>query len=160
MFHIQDVPIVTAPETFAHLTIREVVLLDSKTGQINTEQEEALCAFVERGGGLLCIGDAAEAYHEYELLGEVLGNIHGFCTPRCEFIARVATNDHYITRRVDPAFAVLEGIYLLDVIPPDAQVLCRTSWHYTPPTLAYTPSHGQGRVFRTTLRTPPARQTN
>src|SRR6266849_5810652 len=87
MFHIQDVPIVTAPEMFAHLTIRDVVLLDSKTGQINTEQEEALCAFVERGGGLVCIGDAAEAYHEYELLGEVLGNIHGFCTPRCEFIA-------------------------------------------------------------------------
>ncbi len=160
MFHIQDVPIVTAPEMFAHLTIRDVVLLDSKTGQINTEQEEALCAFVERGGGLLCIGDAAEAYHEYELLGEVLGNIHGFCTPRCEFIARVATNDHYITRRVDPAFAVFEGIYLLDVIPPDAQVLWRTSWHYTSPTLAYTRSHGQGRVFCTTLGSAPETQIN
>ncbi len=138
MFHVQDIPVVTTPEMFAHLTTRDVVLLDSKTGQINTEQEEALCAFVERGGGLVCIGDAAEAYHEYELLGEVLGNIHGFCTPHCEVIARVATNDHYITRRVDPAFAVLEGIYLLDAIPHDAQVLWRTSWHYTSPTLAYT----------------------
>ena len=160
MFHIQDVPIVTAPAMFAHLTIRDVVLLDSKTGQINTEQEEALCAFVERGGGLLCIGDAAEAYHEYELLGEVLGNIHGFCTPRCELIARVVTSDHYITRRVDPAFAVLEGIYLLDVIPPDAQVLWRTSWHFTSPTLAYTRSHGQGRVFCTTLGSAPETQIN
>src|SRR5216684_5958912 len=111
MFHIQDVPIVTAPEMFAHLTIRDVVLLDSKTGQINTEQEEALCTFVERGGGLLCTGDAAEAYHEYELLGEVLGNIHGTCTPRSEIIARVATADHYMTRRVDLSFVVFEGIY-------------------------------------------------
>ncbi len=67
MFHIQDIPLVTAPAMFAQLSRRDVVLLDSKTGQINTEQEEALCAFVERGGGLLCIGDAAEAYHEYEL---------------------------------------------------------------------------------------------
>ncbi len=82
------------------------------------------------------------------------------CTPRCEIIARVATNDHYITRRVDPAFAALEGIYLLDVIPPDAQVLWRTSWHYTSPTLAYTRSHGQGRVFCTTLGSAPETQTN
>src|SRR6266581_4681 len=160
MFHIQDIPLVTAPAMFAQLSRRDVVLLDSKTGQINTEQEEALCAFVERGGGLLCIGDAAEAYHEYELLGEVLGNIHGFCTPRCEVIARVATNDHYITRRVDPTFAVIEGIYLLDVIPHDAQVLWRTSWHYTSPALAYTRNHGRGRVFCTTLGSAPETQTN
>jgi predicted dehydrogenase/type 1 glutamine amidotransferase len=160
MFHVQDIPVVTIPEMFTHLTTRDVVLLDSKTGQINTEQEEALCAFVERGGGLVCIGDAAEAYHEYELLGEVLGNIHGFCTPRCEVIARVATNDHYITRRVDPTFAVIEGIYLLDVIPHDAQVLWRTSWHYTSPTLAYTRNHGCGRVFCTTLGSAPETQIN
>src|SRR5712692_5335370 len=153
MFHIQDVPIVTAPEMFAHLTIRDVVILDSKTGQINTEQEEALCNFVERGGGLVCLGDAAEAYHEYELLGEVLGNIHGFCTPRSEIIARVATDDHYITRRVDPTFAVLEGAYLLDLVPPDAQILWRTSWHYTARTVAYTRNYGHGRVFCTILGT-------
>src|SRR5216683_394170 len=151
MFHIQDVPIVTAPEMFAHLTIRDVVLLDSKTGQINTEQEEALCAFVERGGGLVCIGDAAEVYHEYELLGEVLGNIHGFCTPSSEIIARVVTDNHYLTRRVDPTFAVLEAVYLLNVIPPDAEILWRASWRYASYTLAYTRTYGQGRVFCTTM---------
>src|SRR5712692_4349881 len=160
MFLAEDIPVVTVPEMFTHLTMQQVVMLDGNTGPLSPAQEESLYHFVRHGGGLVCLGDAAEAYHEYELLGEVLGNIHGFCTPRCEFIARVATNDHYITRRVDPAFAVFEGIYLLDVIPPDAQVLWRTSWHYTSPTLAYTRSHGQGRVFCTTLGSAPETQTN
>src|SRR5712692_10545102 len=152
MLHIQEgIPVVTVPEKFAYLTPQHVVVLDGSIGPLTHEQEEALCTFVERGGGLVCIGDAAEVYHEYELLGEVLGDIHGFCTPRSEIIARVVTDDHYLTRRVDPTFAVLEAVYLLDVIPPDAEILWRTSWRYASYTLAYTRTYGQGRVFCTTL---------
>ncbi len=160
MFHVQDIPVVTAPETFAHLTKQRVVVLDGKMAPLSPEQEEALCTFVERGGGLVCIGDAAEVYHEYELLGELLGNIHGFCTPRSEIIARVATNNHYITRRADATFAVLEDIYLLDVIPPDAQILWRTSWRYTSLPLAFTRNYGQGCVFCTTLGGAPETHAN
>jgi scyllo-inositol 2-dehydrogenase (NADP+) len=132
-----------------------VVVLNGDIGQISPEQEADLCSLVEKGGGLVCIGDAIEAYHELPLLGEMLGNVHGFCAPRSEIIARVATGDHYITRRVDPIFAVLESAYLLEALPPGAVQLWRTSWRYASYTLAYARSYGDGRVFCTTLGSDP-----
>jgi hypothetical protein len=101
-------------------TAGRVVVLDGDIGPLDLEEEELLREFVERGGGLVCIGDAVEAYHEHTILGEMLGNTHGICVPRCEIIARVASADHYVTRRVDPSFAMLEAVYILDVVPPDA----------------------------------------
>ncbi len=159
MIH-EDVPVITVPDSLRHLTTEGVVVLNGDMGPLSSEQEEALCTFVERGGGLVCLGDAVEAYHECELLGEVLGNVHGTCTPRCEIIARVATPDSYITRRVDSSFAVFEAVYLLNGVPSDAEILWRTSWHYAPSTLAYTRSYGQGRVFCTTLGSAPETQAH
>src|SRR6266702_2222038 len=158
VYMLKDPRIVTAPELLRHLDAQQVVVLNGDIGPINTEQEEALCAFVECGGGFVCLGDAAEAYHEYPMLGEVLGNIHGICTPRSEIIARVATPDHYITRRMNSSFAVLEGVYLLDAVPFDAEVLWRTSWRYGTYTLTYTRAFGQGRVFCTSLGSDPQTQ--
>ncbi|HKF36705.1 MAG TPA: hypothetical protein VKB35_07355, partial [Ktedonobacteraceae bacterium] len=135
---LKGLRIVTAPDLLRHLDGEQIVVLNGDIGPINTEQEEALCAFVERGGGLVCTGDAAEAYREYRLLGEVLGHIHGFCTPRSEIIVRVATPDHFLTRRMDSSFVVFEGVYLLDIVPLDAEILWRTSWHYAKYTVAYT----------------------
>jgi len=156
---LKDPMVVTAPELLLHLDAENVVVLNGDVGPINPEQEEALYAFVERGGGLVCLGDVAEAYHEYPLLGELLGNIHGICSSRSEIIARVATLDHYLTRRVDSCFAVLESIYLLDVVPADAEILWQTSWRYKIYTLAYTHTFGRGRVFCTTLGSDPHTQT-
>jgi len=148
---LKDPLVVTAPELLIHLDAEKVVMLNGDVGPINPQQEEALYAFVERGGGLVCLGDAAEAYHEYPLLGELLGNIHGICSSRSEIIARVATADHYLTRRMDSSFAVLEGVYLLDDIPADAVILWHASWRYAKYTLAYTRTFGQGHVFCTTI---------
>ena len=160
MLVAKDVAVVTTPDLFSQLAPGQVVMLGGNLGPLDSQQEEALCAFVERGGGLVCTGGAAEVYHEYELLGEVLGNIYGACAPRSEIIARVADADHYITRRVDPSFAVLEAVYLLSRVPPDANILWHTSWRYTSHPLAYTRSHGQGRVFCTTLGSEPETQTH
>jgi scyllo-inositol 2-dehydrogenase (NADP+) len=132
-----------------------VVILDGDIGSLDLEEEELLREFVERGGGLVCVGDAVEAYHEHTVLGEALGNVHGICATRSEIIARVANADHYITRRVDPAFATLEAVYLLEVIPPDAEVLWKTSWRYATYTLAFARHYGEGRVFCTTLGSDP-----
>jgi len=152
--------VVTAPEAFPYLTKDQVVVLNGDIGPLDFEQEEALCRFVERGGGLVCLGDAAEAYREHTLLGELLGNVHGVCTPRTEIIARIAIDDHYMTRRVDPSFSVLEAVYLLDGVPPDAEILWRTSWRYALYTLAYAHNYGRGRVFCTTLGSDPETQTH
>jgi predicted dehydrogenase/type 1 glutamine amidotransferase len=154
---LKGVQLLTASDLDAihHLKLDHVVLINGDVGPFSIEQEEALRVFVENGGGLVCVGDAAEAYHENPLLGEILGNIHGFCAPRTEIIARVATPDHYLTRRFDPSFAVFEAVYLLNIVPSDAEILWRTSWQYTPHTLAYTRAYGQGRVFCTTLGSTP-----
>ncbi len=155
---LKDPIVVTAPELLRQLDAENVVVLNGDIGPLNVEQEEALCGFVERGGGLVCLGDAAEAYHEYPLLGEVLGYVHGICTTRSEIIARVAASGHYLTRRMDASFIVLEGVYLLDVVPPDAEILWQTSWRYTTYTLAYSRNYGQGRVFCTTIGSDPQTQ--
>ncbi len=135
--------------------LERVVMLDGDIGPLDLEEEELLREFVERGGGLVCIGDAVEAYHEHPVLGEVLGNTHGICASRSEIIARVAAADHYVTRRVDASFAVLESVYLLDALPPDAEALWKTSWRYASYTLAFARSYGRGRIFCTTLGSDP-----
>ncbi len=155
----KDPMIVTAPDLLRQLDVEEVVMLNGDIGPLNAEQEEALCAFVERGGGLVCTGDAAEAYREYPLLGEVLGHIHGTCTPRSEIIIRVATPDHYLTRRMDTSFAVYEGVYVLDIVPRDAEILWYASWRYAKCTVAYARDYGLGRVFCTVLGSDPETQT-
>jgi scyllo-inositol 2-dehydrogenase (NADP+) len=155
---LRDPVVVTTPELLQHLDVENVVVLNGDIGPLNVEHEEMLYAFVERGGGLVCLGDAAEAYRECPLLGEVLGPVHGICAPRSEIIARMAAADHYLTRRMDSSFAVLEGVYLLDVTPPDAEILWQTSWRYATYTLAYTRNHGRGRVFCTTLGSDPRTQ--
>ncbi len=48
---LRDHMVVTAPEVLRHLDAEHVVVLNGDVGPINPEQEEALYAFVERGGG-------------------------------------------------------------------------------------------------------------
>jgi scyllo-inositol 2-dehydrogenase (NADP+) len=155
MFSAKNIPIVTAPDEFYHLIPEQVVVINGDIGPLNEQQEASLVSFVEQGGGLVCIGDAAEAYHEYELIGELLGNVYGTCARRSEIIAKVVNPDHYITRRVDPSFAVVEAVYMLGTVPPDATILWRTTWHYAPFTLAYTRTYGKGQVFCTTMGSAP-----
>ncbi|GAC1465720.1 MAG: hypothetical protein PVSMB5_07790 [Ktedonobacteraceae bacterium] len=160
MFAIEDVSIVTAQELFTHLTPQQVVFLDGSAGPLTTKQEVALCEFVKNGGGIVCSGNAIEMYHEYELLGDLFGHVRGLCTPRSEIVVQLATPDSYLTRRVDPAFTVLESVCLLENVPADAQVLWRTTWHFTPYSVAYTRSYGRGRVFCTTLGSAPETQAH
>ncbi len=155
---LKDPLVVTARELLRNLNAEKVVVLNGDVGPINAEQEYELCSFIKHGGGLVCLGDAAEAYREYPLLGEVLGHIHGICTPRSEIIARIATTDHYLTRRMDSSCTVLEGVYLLDIVPTDAVILWQASWHYAKYTVAYSREFGQGRVFCTTLGSNPQTQ--
>jgi predicted dehydrogenase len=151
MFGVDNVSVVTNPELFHRLTVGQVALLDGNTRPLTTEQAEVLCAFVKCGGGLVCMGEAIEIYHEYPLLGDLLGPLNGRCTPQSEIIARVADTDSFFTRRVDNTFAVFEAVYLLEQIPADAQIQWYTTWHYAPYTLAYTLSRGAGRIFCTSL---------
>jgi predicted dehydrogenase/type 1 glutamine amidotransferase len=156
MLEVNDILTVRSREQLSLVETARVVVIDGDIGPIDITYQQALCAHVEHGGGLVCLGDAVEAYLAYELLGELLGPAYGTCTPRCELIARMATSDHYITRRIDDSFAILESAYLLTTTPPDAQVLLQTSWRYTTCALAYVRDYGRGRVFCAIPGTQPA----
>ena len=151
MSYPQDALVTSTSTLLSQLTTQPVLILDGSVVSFTLEEEQALCTYVKRGGGLICIGNAAEVYHEYELLGDLLGPLHGFCTPRTEIIAQVVDSDHYITRRVDPTFAVLDAVYLLKHIPADAEAVWQTTWQYAHCTLAYTRTYGLGRIVCTTL---------
>lgn len=156
----QDVLITSRSTLSSRLATQQVLILDGSIIPLTLEEEQALCAFVEHGGGIVFIGNAAETYRGYQLLSELLGPLHGFCTPRCEIIARVVDSNHFITRRVDPTFAIKDEIYLLEQIPSDAEAVWRTTWQYVSYTLAYTRMYGQGRIFCTTLGASPARRAH
>ena len=142
-----DILTLSSFQQLANLAAYRAILIPGDIGPLDRMQEQALYDFVERGGGLLCVGDAVEAYHECALLGEIIGPVHGFCTPRTEIIAHVADEMHTITRRADASFAFTEACYLLDHIPADAHVVWQTMWHFARHTLAYVRTFGGGRVF-------------
>ena len=159
-FSVDGVTLASGHTLFEQLATQSVILLDGSLGPLNSTQEEALYTFVKRGGGLICMGDAVEMYHEYTLLGELLGEIHGFCAPQCELIAQVAYPDHYITRRVDPSFAVSEAAFLLKSAPADALTLWSVNWRFATYTLAYVRPFANGCVFCTTLGSSPEAQNH
>ena len=156
MFCREDKILPPVPSLLESFAQHQVIVLDGDELELAQEQEEALSAFVEQGGGLICYGSAVQRHRESPILREILGPLHGFLTPHTEIIARRASSDHYLTRRVDAAFPFVESVYLLDAIPLDADIHWQTSWHYTPHTLAYTRVYGQGRVFCTVLGNTPA----
>src|SRR5581483_6900443 len=102
----EDQTLPPVPALLEPLAQDHVIVLDGQEPEFAREQVEALCAFVEQGGGLVCLGTAVQRYQES--LQEILGPLHGFSTPRTEIIARHAGGDHYLTRRTDPAFPVVE----------------------------------------------------
>ena len=153
MFERSTVISISSLEQLSMLESAQVAILYGQIGPLNEEQEQSLYKFVLRGGGLLCLGDTLEAYHEYPLLGELFGQVYGRCTPYCEIIARATSPDHYMTRRVDPTFAVQESLYLLAEAPADTQVIWYTVWQYENRPLAYVRTCGQGRVFCASLGT-------
>ncbi|HEX7733755.1 MAG TPA: Gfo/Idh/MocA family oxidoreductase [Ktedonobacteraceae bacterium] len=150
----------------------QVIMLNGHE-YLSEEQEEAISTYVEQGGGLICYGAAVQRYHESESIGKLIGPVHGFPTRETELRIKRATTRHYLTRRVE-TFYIVENVYMLDAIPPDAEPVFQTSWgpsgftekvneqtgvvlswHYTPHTIAYTRAYGLGRVFCTVLGATP-----
>lgn len=143
----------TVPSSLVHCAVQHAIVLDGSQGRLSQEQVSDLQSFIWAGGGLVCLGSAAELYHESKLLADALGHLHGVRTPSTEIVATVASETHFVVRRVDPSFIVTEALYLLDLVPADADILWRTTWRFEPHTLAYTRPYGRGRVFCTVLGT-------
>lgn len=110
----------------------------------------ALVEFIERGGGLIALGETAEAWRD-SALGPALGLPPGQRGPATELIIRVA-GDHDLTRRVDGAFPLYDRLYIPDGEVEGATPLLLTSWRYSTVPVAYVRPFGAGAVVVTTLR--------
>lgn len=154
----KDMLTLSSFQQLANLAAYRAIFIPGDIGPLEQAQEQAIYNFVERGGGLLCAGDALEAYHDCPLLAEIIGLVHGFCTPHTEIIAHVTAEPHSITRRVEPSFAFTAACYLLQHIPSDAHSLWSTMWHFASHTLAYARNFGKGHVFCTVLGSTAATQ--
>jgi scyllo-inositol 2-dehydrogenase (NADP+) len=160
MFCREDKTLPSIPSLLKPLAQQNVIVLNGREERLDLQQEIALSDFVEQGGGLICLGAALQQYRENELLGKLLGPLHGFLTPQTELIVRRAHTDHYLTRRVENSFPLVESVYLLDAVPLDADIHWQTTWHYTSHPVSYTRNYGQGRVFCTVLGTTPETRTH
>ncbi|HTD18874.1 MAG TPA: hypothetical protein VK667_05015, partial [Ktedonobacteraceae bacterium] len=65
MSYMQDALVTSVSALLSKLATEPVVILDGTIVPLSEEEEQALCSFVERGGGLVFVGNAAEMYHEY-----------------------------------------------------------------------------------------------
>lgn len=136
-------------EALARLDAYDVVVADLPATPDDADAE-AVRHFVERGGGLLCLGATASAWARHPLLFPLIGATPSGTTRRTELIASVA-QDCAITCRLDASFAVEDCCTLFEAAPADAQVLLRTTWQYTPVPLAYLRAAGEGGVVVCTL---------
>jgi predicted dehydrogenase/type 1 glutamine amidotransferase len=170
------VRVATASEAFGSLADADVVLADLSQGPLTTEQEECMWAFVQAGGGLVTVGGRWQesSYGDSGTEGPGHGTIslpcadavyHGAFSsgtrlptgveyrrwaPVSEIVARIGNLDHNITRRLDPAFVVMDS-FAFDSPPEDAEVLVETSWHFEKVPLAFVRHIGDGQVFSTSL---------
>ncbi|HLZ24495.1 MAG TPA: Gfo/Idh/MocA family oxidoreductase [Ktedonobacterales bacterium] len=123
-------------------------------GSLTDAQEQALVAFVRRGGGLVCLGETGEAWRDNAAIQDMLALGEGRRTQITEIIARCVP-EHALTRRMDVTFAMLDSCYLPKDIPVDADPVLRVTWQFASAPLAYTRAYGQGSVFYTSLGVAP-----
>lgn len=149
---LPDHELVVAPSSgadwLAHL--REVALVVADTSvAISEAHGEALAAFVRAGGGLLAVGDTADAWRDSDI-GMLLGLPAGRRGPATELRVRVAS-DHDVTRRLDASFPLYARPYLPESGLSDALALLEVSWRYTTVPVAYLRQMEAGAVVVTTL---------
>lgn len=131
-----------------HLADVSLVVADV-SAPLSDAQGAALTSFVRSGGGLLALGETAEAWRNSPV-ASALGLPAGRRGPATELLVRVA-NDHGLTRRLDPSFPCYARPYLPEVELDDATPLLAVSWRYTTVPVAYLRTEGAGTVIITTL---------
>lgn len=132
----------------AHLADVALVVADTDA-PLSEAQSAALASFIRSGGGLLAMGETAEAWRTSPL-GASLGLPAGARGPATELLVRLA-GDHDITRRLDSSFPIYTRPYLPDGELDDAIPLLLTSWRYTTIPLAWLRRDGAGAVVVVTL---------
>ncbi len=102
-FELDFSVVLPSPEYLAQF---DVLVLTSEFHHSDENHSVALVRFVEAGGGLVCLGRAADSVAQQELLARTLGVTRGQRTPQTELIVRVPGNSgHPITNRLQAGYA-------------------------------------------------------
>lgn len=134
------------------------VLLLTHRVELNNEAAQRLISFVQRGGGLVCVGNALESCHDYPELMHLLGMPAGERTLETELIVRAL--DHPLCERFEARWPITDCLLRLTTPPTDATPVLECSWQMRRYSVVYVRSVGAGRVAVITIGTTAATQAD
>ena len=133
----------------------DVLVFHYTVGTITDAQRDGLSHWLASGKGYVGIHSAADSFRDDPDYRNLVGSY--FIThPRYrEYQVSVADPDHPIMQGVEEEFMVTDEQYILEY-DPRVHVLASALWKGKAMPVAYTKSHGNGRVFYLALGHDPA----
>jgi|SRR5579864_342606 len=124
---------------------RHQAMLAASDHPLRPEQARQLIEFVRRGGGLVLLHGTLAAWSDSVEFAELSGWATSGPAPLTELLVRPVA-DHPLAARLPGEWKVRDELYLSEGPPTGAQVLLRSSWHFTEQVVAYERRFGDGRL--------------
>ena len=126
------------------------VLLAASDHHLQSGQAAQLTEFVRRGGGLVLLHGTLASWAETGELAELARWAPTGPAPLTELVLRTNPS-HPLTQRLGSDLKLTDELYLSEGPPSDAEVILRTSWHFTEQVVAYERGFGAGRFVHVGL---------
>src|ERR1700730_9438771 len=139
-----NVDVITDPQAFA--ADHQHVVVAASDHHLQPGQAAQLNEYVRRGGGLVLLQRTPANWSETGELGELAGWAPTGPAPLTELVVH-AQPLHPLTARLGLDLTFTDELYLSEAPPADADVVLRTSWHFTDQVVAYERRVGAGRFI-------------
>jgi uncharacterized protein len=155
-----DAPILSDP---AKLGSYQALVLNLNRGpRWKAEREANLLNFVRRGGGLVVVHAADNAFPGWDEYDKLVGGTwrskgtsfpdRGTFHPAYgDFEVKVVDPDHPITKGIGPSFSTRDEMYTNLKLHDNIHVLAQGEYQGKPQPLLFVSSYGEGRMFQTAL---------
>ena len=127
----------------------QAVYADWNAAPLTQAHARALSEFVESGGCVVAVGRTLTTWAAQPTVSGLAGWTPDGLTVSSELVLTPADT-------AEPSFRVRDRVHLLASVPPGAEPLLLTSWHYTPQVVAYERAAGLGRFVYVGLGEDPA----
>lgn len=126
----------------------DLVMIYTTGGELNKEQEQGLCGFVENGGGLVGIHSATDSFHNSDAYWKMIG---GKFTHHNSGTFRVKnTGKSHVIVKGTKDFDITDETYC-DDFHPDSKVVVLERREMDSEPVSWVQYCGKGRVFVTAL---------
>lgn len=137
------------------LSAYQALVFHYTVGEISDAQRDGLSNWIKGGGGYVGIHSAADSFRDDPDYRSLVGG-HFITHPRHrQYQVSVKDPEHPIMAGVEEEFDVVDEQYILDY-DPRVHVLASALWKGDALPVAWTKSHGAGRVFYQALGHDPA----